>query len=61
MLVNLTIVALMPTRYTLNSNHSHTVTHGDTMKIGTTVITLADVCMVVIAVFVVLAYFHGWG
>jgi hypothetical protein len=31
------------------------------MKIGTTVITIMDVAIVVIAVFVVLAYFHGWG
>jgi hypothetical protein len=33
------------------------------MKIGnsTITITLADVALVVIAVFVVLAYFHGWG
>lgn len=30
------------------------------MKIGNYV-TIMDVCMVVIAVFVVLAYFHGWG
>jgi hypothetical protein len=31
------------------------------MKIGTSTVTLADVALVVIAVFVVLAYFHGWG
>lgn len=31
------------------------------MKVGTATITIADVCMAVIAVFVVLAYFHGWG
>jgi hypothetical protein len=30
------------------------------MKIGKYV-TVMDVCMTVIAVFVVLAYFHGWG
>jgi hypothetical protein len=31
------------------------------MKVGTTTISIADVALVVIAVFVVLAYFHGWG
>jgi hypothetical protein len=31
------------------------------MRFGSTSITLADVALVVIAVFVVLAYFHGWG
>ena len=24
-------------------------------------VTIADVCLVIIAVFVVLAYFNGWG
>lgn len=31
------------------------------MRLGTYTITLADVAFVVIAVFVVLAYFNGWG
>jgi hypothetical protein len=31
------------------------------VKIGSSTVTLADVALVVIAVFVVLAYFHGWG
>jgi hypothetical protein len=31
------------------------------MRAGNLTITIADVCMVIIAVFVVLAYFHGWG
>jgi hypothetical protein len=31
------------------------------MKIGTTTITIVDVALVIIAVFVVLAYFNGWG
>jgi hypothetical protein len=31
------------------------------VKIGTMTITLGEVAMVVIAVFVILAYFKGWG
>jgi hypothetical protein len=31
------------------------------VKLGTLTITVADVALVVIAVFVVLAYFNGWG
>jgi hypothetical protein len=31
------------------------------MRVGTGTITLADVALVIIAVFVVLAYFNGWG
>jgi hypothetical protein len=31
------------------------------VKFGTLTITIADVCFVVIALFVVLAYFNGWG
>jgi hypothetical protein len=31
------------------------------VKLGTYTITLADVAFVIIAVFVVLAYFNGWG
>lgn len=27
----------------------------------TTIVTFGDVALIVIAVFVVLAYFHGWG
>jgi hypothetical protein len=31
------------------------------MRIGDHTITIGDVALVVIGVFVVLAYFHGWG
>lgn len=31
------------------------------MKLGTLTISIADVALVVVAVFVVLAYFNGWG
>jgi hypothetical protein len=31
------------------------------MKIGSLTITITEVALVVVAVFVVLAYFHGWG
>jgi hypothetical protein len=31
------------------------------MKVGTATITLTDVALTVIAIFVVLAYFNGWG
>jgi hypothetical protein len=31
------------------------------MKLGSLTFTIADVAMVVIAVFVVLGYFNGWG
>jgi hypothetical protein len=30
-------------------------------KIGSVTVSLADVALTVIAVFVVLAYFNGWG
>jgi hypothetical protein len=31
------------------------------MRIGTLTITVGEIAMVIIAIFVVLAYFHGWG
>jgi hypothetical protein len=31
------------------------------VKLGTLTISIADVALVVVAVFVVLAYFNGWG
>jgi hypothetical protein len=31
------------------------------MKVGNLTVSIADVALVVIAVFVALAYFHGWG
>jgi hypothetical protein len=31
------------------------------VKVGTATISIADVALVVIAVFIVLAYFNGWG
>ena len=31
------------------------------MKLGAFTITITEVALVVVAVFVVLAYFHGWG
>jgi hypothetical protein len=31
------------------------------VKFGTLTVSIADVCLVVIALFVVLAYFNGWG
>jgi hypothetical protein len=31
------------------------------MKIGNMTVALGEIAMVVIAVFVVLAYFNGWG
>jgi hypothetical protein len=31
------------------------------VKLGAMTITLGEVAMVVIAVFVILAYFNGWG
>lgn len=31
------------------------------MKIGTLTISVADVALAVVAVFVALAYFRGWG
>jgi hypothetical protein len=31
------------------------------MKLGPLAITLTEVALIVIAVFVALAYFHGWG
>jgi hypothetical protein len=31
------------------------------MKFGTMVVSVSDIALVVIAIFVVLAYFNGWG
>lgn len=31
------------------------------MKLGSFTITITEIAIVVIAVFVILAYFHGWG
>ena len=31
------------------------------MKLGSLTITIAEVALLVIAVFVILAYFNGWG
>ena len=33
----------------------------ETVKVGSQTITLGEVALAVIAVFVVLAYFKGWG